>query len=931
MKLYLLALPLLLPFFVGAQTIPYQLDFLDVNPDDPGTKILELAPIGSRIYWATEGDVNYLSNGSAESTFSFQGGVGLRDGIVLLGNVGDTYYFHYATDEERYNIVVDAIVPVPELLEFPLLEDPKYHHTTPVLLNGKLYALRYQDVGEHDPQIVQLIASDPATEQSQIVVSDTINNSDYPDTTNLVTDGNLVYFAHGQGDKVGPATYDPATGKVNDLGEREGERALTFERVDDYTIVRYSSYSIHDLYPTLEFVTPAAIGPELQASLVVDHSAALPFALIGVDTAGGVFAVNYTTGQAEILAMTGIDDKNAQPQPFRLDDNEVVFYRRTAQGNWKIARTDGTPAGTRDAATLPEYGTRPDLFGTQTVRLGNYLALTSAYNPVYLFDPRNDDLQEVAADFNLVGPNPPLATIGNRLYFAARVDGRGEQLHYLIIDDQRTLHGTAFTDENENGTQDADEPGIANLLVTIEGPETKEFLTTDDDGNYALAVLDGETYTVTAHQPDCYARTTAADSYTITVPTDDYEDIDFGYVLEDGAADLTLYFNAGRVRCNTKAPFWITVRNDGCLPLAGTATVRLPDNVSFVSVARDSVTLTDNTITFTFDTLQPGEAYHNSMELRMPNEDFAGDTILLGGAAGASFAGEATVTDSVDYSTVLRCAVDPNDKSVLPFRPDATHSNYTQADETLRYHIRFENMGNDTAFAVRIEDQLSEHLDWTTLLPIHASHPYEFTLSADGLLTVNFPGIELVDTSVSATASQGFVVFDIEPKEGLPDFTRIENTAGIFFDFNRPVITHTVVSTIVEDLDKDGDGTYFWMDCDDNDASIFPGAKEIADNDVDENCDGIMEKTTSTTTAVLDGTLQVYPNPAGRWLQLRYSQSTTLRAHLIDATGRQLLSTPFTGELQLAVGTYPAGVYLLRVEDPATGQTGQHRIVLRGR
>ena len=930
MKLYLLALPLLLlSLFVGAQTIPYQLDFLDVNPDDPGTKILELAPIGSRIYWATEGDVNYLSNGSAESTFSFQGGVGLRDGIVLLGHVGDTYYFHYATDDERYNIVVDAIVPVPELLEFPLLEDNKFVHTEPVLVAGKLYSLRQQKQANEDEKIaVELIESDPATQQSTIILSDTVYQPLYPTTTNVVTDGSLVYFARTQLYDAGPSTYDPATGTITNIGERSSDRSLTFERVGDYTLMHYHSDSLHIPYEKVEFVTPTAIGPAVDVTLLKGKSVTLPFALIGVDTGGGVFAVNYNTGQSEGLAWTGIDDKDAQPRPFRIDDNEVAFYRRTQQGNWKIARTDGTPAGTRDAATLQEVSTRGP---AQTVRLGNYLAITSDHHPVYLFDPRNDDLQEVAADFNLVGPNPPLATIGNRLYFAARVDGRGEQLHYLTIDDQRTLHGTAFTDKNGNGTQDADEPGIANLLVTIEGPETKEFLTTDDEGNYALAVLDGETYTVTAHQPDCYARTTAADSYTITVPTDDYEDIDFGYALEDGAADLTLYFNAGRVRCNTKAPFWITVRNDGCLPLAGTATVQLQDNVSFVSVARDSVTLTDNTITFTFDTLQPGEAYHNSIKLRMPNEDFAGDTILLGGAAGASFAGEATVTDSVDYTTVLRCAVDPNDKSVLPYRPDNTNSNYTQADETLRYRIRFENMGNDTAFAVRIEDQLSEHLDWTTLLPIHASHPYEFTLAEDGLLTVDFPGIELVDSSVSATASQGFVVFDIEPKEGLPDFTRIENTAGIFFDFNRPVITNTVISTIVEDLDKDDDGMYFWMDCDDNDPTVFPGAKEIADNDVDENCDGIMEKTTSTTTAVLDGTLQVYPNPAGRWLRLRYSRSTTLRAHLIDATGRQLLSIPFTGELQLAVGTYPAGVYLLRVEDPATGQTGQHRIVLRGR
>ena len=929
MKLYSFALTLLLPFFVGAQTIPYQLDFLDVNPDDPGTRILELAGVGSRIYWATEGNVNYLSNGSARSTFSFQGGLGLRDGIVPLGNIGDLYYFHYASGAKRYNFVINAIVPVPEILEFPLLENEKFVHTEPVLVAGKLYSVRQQKVAADGYKIaVELIASDPGTQESTIIVSDTVYQSIYPTTTNVVTDGSLVFFARSQPYEAGPATYDPATGTVTNIGRRSSDRSLTFERVGDRTLMRYQSDSLHNSNEHIEFVTPSAIEPLVAADLREGNSAALPFALIGTDSLGQLLSVNYSTGEATVLGSTGVADKDAQPQLFQLDQNEVLFYRRTTNGNWKISLTDGTVGGTRDAATIPNLSTRGP---AQTVRLGNYVALISNNHPLYLFDPRNDDLQEVAADFDLVGPNPPLAALGDRLYFAARLDGRGEQLHYLTIDDQRTLNGTAFTDANENGIQDTDEPGIANLLVTVEGPEDKQFLTTDDEGNYALAVLDGATYTVTAHQPDCYARTTAADSYTITVPTDEYEDIDFGYALQNGAADLTLYFNAGRVRCNTEAPFWITVRNDGCLPLAGTATVKLQDNVSFVSVSRDSVTLTDNTITFTFDTLQPGEVYHNALKLKLPNEDFAGDTILLGGAAGAKYKNEAAVTDSVEFATVLRCAVDPNDKAVFPFRPDSTHSNYTQADETLRYTIRFENMGNDTAFAVRIEDQLSEHLDYTSLLPIEGSHAYDFTLADDGLLTIDFPGIVLVDTSVSATASQGFVIFEIKPQEGLPDFTRIENTAGIFFDFNRPVITNTVVSTIVGDLDKDDDGVYFWEDCDDNDAAISPQAKEIAGNEVDENCDGIIEKTTATTTTVLSGALQVYPNPAGRWLQLRYSQSTRLRASLVDATGRQLLSTSFTGELQLAVDRYPAGVYLLRIEDPATGQAGQHRIVLRGR
>ncbi len=141
---------------------------------------------------------------------------------------------------------------------------------------------------------------------------------------------------------------------------------------------------------------------------------------------------------------------------------------------------------------------------------------------------------------------------------------------------------------------------------------------------------------------------------------------------------------------------------------------------------------------------------------------------------------------------------DPNDKLVLPAGVTAEH--YTAFGQELEYTVRFQNTGNDYAYRVVVADTLSGQLDLSTLRVAGASHPYRFTVSGKGrpVLTFTFEDINLPDSTRDQAGSNGLVKFTIKPLKDLPEKTRIENFADIFFDYNPPVRTNTTLNTLYD-------------------------------------------------------------------------------------------------------------------------------------
>jgi len=116
----------------------------------------------------------------------------------------------------------------------------------------------------------------------------------------------------------------------------------------------------------------------------------------------------------------------------------------------------------------------------------------------------------------------------------------------------------------------------------------------------------------------------------------------------------------------------------------------------------------------------------------------------------------------------------------------------------------------------------------------------------------------------------------------------------------------------LEDLDNDGFDNS--EDCDDNDPDINPGATEILDNDIDEDCNGIAEVTLSTTSIEEIG-LIVYPNPGTDIINIKIDKGSLIHKYCmytIDGV-RIKCDSDFNQKDKIDISELLDGVYLLKV------------------
>lgn len=217
---------------------------------------------------------------------------------------------------------------------------------------------------------------------------------------------------------------------------------------------------------------------------------------------------------------------------------------------------------------------------------------------------------------------------------------------------------------------------------------------------------------------------------------------------------------------------------------------------------------------------------------------------------------------------------DPNTKQVYPLGTGTSH--YINQNEDADYIIHFQNEGTDTAFTVVLKDTLSQYLDPTTLKMGASSHPYQWNLSGNGILTVTFDKINLLTKTQSDSLSQGYVKFNINQRKNVPIGSLITNQAGIYFDYNTVIMTNKVFHTVNIDFLK-----------------------------------------LSIHQLINNATVKVYPNPTNDRCTIEISgieAQESLNLQIFNLSGQQVINTQSIGnQIIFHKNELPTGVYIFKI------------------
>jgi uncharacterized repeat protein (TIGR01451 family) len=379
-----------------------------------------------------------------------------------------------------------------------------------------------------------------------------------------------------------------------------------------------------------------------------------------------------------------------------------------------------------------------------------------------------------------------------------------------VLDTCGNIQGDLYIDNNSNCVFDAGDSALAwvGLFVSDLSSGWYTYGYADANGHYSFSVASGN-YSIDLDNyminlgllvPTC----PSAGSATVTVTSNNTVTADFAMTCPV-SHDLSGHFSfwPGFWPSYT-TNIYLGVTNMSCSSVPGSVTFILDPLLHYVGVCDTIInpTVNGDTLTWTFNSQSSYYYwyywYQNSgcIEVQGDPSLQLGDTVCLTMIVDPIAGDINPINNTIQRCVPALVALDPNIKEVSP--SGAGPLGYIPQLTPLNYTINFQNTGTAPARDIFVLDSLDSDLDLSTLSVTGSSHPMSIAILPGNVLRFYFDEINLPDSTSDEAHSHGWVTYRIVPKNNLANGTPIQNKAGIYFDFNPPVITNSTLNTIYD-------------------------------------------------------------------------------------------------------------------------------------
>lgn len=428
-----------------------------------------------------------------------------------------------------------------------------------------------------------------------------------------------------------------------------------------------------------------------------------------------------------------------------------------------------------------------------------------------------------------------------------------------------TILGIVRYDENLDGC-DTNDSGASGFRIEI-NDGNHNYSTFSLNGNFTLSARNSEHVVSIVNSLDYLAVTPP--SAMVSFENSNVAEVNFCVSRTTFAQDLNIVIlPISDARPGFVSNYRLLIENLGTATHSEVA-IQVsfdPDKMTFLNAVPAATNSSNAEVFFILENLHPfsQETIDLDFQIFEPPIVTGGD-ILTFTADVLPVENDITPQDNTyTYEQIVVNSFDPNDKLVL--QGDEIHLN--QTSNYLDYIIRFQNTGTAAAVNVRIVDTLHSKLDWSTLRMLSSSHNYHVEVAEGNKATFYFNDIYLPHEGANEPESHGFIAFRIKPKGNLQIGDAVTGDAKIFFDYNPPIVTNTVSTTIIDDV-----------------VGIPDMLREVQ--------------------------VVLFPNPTSRYLNISLTKGTTLEKIIVyDLHGRETL---VSNEPQINTESLNDGIYILKI------------------